>query len=173
GRRPDAQSTSGPAGQGTSVRVDPFRFIASEGSVSVIDLQSGKLLKEIVTEMHSSGMALSPNKCYLAVANTGSDTVSVIDTRTDEVAETISLRWQPKDLFGASPDALAFDSTGKKLYVCNGTQNAIAVVRFQPGLHRAEVAHNAQTTAATATQAGKSQPIGLVSTRLDPGTIPN
>jgi DNA-binding beta-propeller fold protein YncE len=43
GRRPDAQSTTGPAGQGTLVRVDPVRHIASEGSVSVVDLkETGK-----------------------------------------------------------------------------------------------------------------------------------
>ena len=39
GRRPDANSVTGPAGQGTKVRVDD-RSIASEGSVSVIDLQN-------------------------------------------------------------------------------------------------------------------------------------
>ncbi len=38
GRRPDAGSTTGPAGQGTLVRVDPIRYIANEGSVSVIPL---------------------------------------------------------------------------------------------------------------------------------------
>ena len=39
----------------------------------------------------------------------------------------------PGDLFGAQPDALAFDPSGKKLYVCNGTQNAVAVFQFEPG----------------------------------------
>ena len=38
GRRPEGQDVSGPAGRGMFVRVDPVRFIASEGSVSVIDL---------------------------------------------------------------------------------------------------------------------------------------
>ncbi len=38
GRRPDADSVTGPTGEGTRVRVDE-RSIASEGSVSVIDLQ--------------------------------------------------------------------------------------------------------------------------------------
>ena len=41
GRRPDANSVTGPAGHGTLVRVDPVRYIASEGSVSVIDLEPG------------------------------------------------------------------------------------------------------------------------------------
>jgi hypothetical protein len=37
GRRPDADSITGPAGRGTLVRVDS-RSIASEGSVSIIEL---------------------------------------------------------------------------------------------------------------------------------------
>jgi YVTN family beta-propeller protein len=133
GRRPDAHSTLGPAGRGTSVRVDPVRFIANEGSVSVINLESGQLEKEIVTGPRSCGMASSPDGRYVAVANSGDDTVSVLDTGRDEVVETISLRWQPRDLFGASPNALVFGGAGKKIYVCNATQNAIAVIQFEPG----------------------------------------
>jgi YVTN family beta-propeller protein len=136
GRRPDARSMTGPAGRGTTVRVDAVRFIANEGSVSVINLQTGNVEKEILAGTHSCGMALSPNKRYLAVANAGSDTVTVIDTRGDEVVETIALHWQPEQLLGASPNALVFDEAGKTLYVCNGTQNAIAVVHFLPGKSR-------------------------------------
>ena len=40
------------------------------------------------------------------------------------------------DPFGAQPDALAFDKSGRTLYVCNGTQNAVAVFHFQPGKSR-------------------------------------
>ncbi|MFZ0426669.1 MAG: bifunctional YncE family protein/alkaline phosphatase family protein, partial [Acidobacteriota bacterium] len=133
GRRPEPDSVVGPAGRGTRVRVDPRRFIASEGSVSVIDLEAGRVTREIVVGLHSSGLALTPDSRYLAVANAAGDSVSVIDTGTDTVVETLSLRWQPDDYFGASPNALVFGPDGKKLYVCNGTQNAIAVVSFEPG----------------------------------------
>ena len=150
GRRPDAQSTVGPAGRGTTVRVDPVRFIACEGSVSVVNLRSGNVEKEIVVGSRASGMALSPDQAYLAVANAGSDSVSVIDTKSDEVVETISLRWQPKDLYGASPNALMFSRPGKRLYVCNATQNAVAVVDFEPG---------------------KSALVGLIPTGWYPGAI--
>jgi YVTN family beta-propeller protein len=132
GRRPDPTSVTGPAGQGTTVRVDPVRFIASEGSVTVIDLASGTVISEILVGLHSSAMALSPSGRHLAVANAGSDTVSIIDTGTDRVVETISLRWQVGDPFGATPNALAFAPSGKELFVCNGAQNAIAVIRFRP-----------------------------------------
>ena len=81
-------------------------------------------------------MALSPNGRWLVVANAGSDTLSVIDTRSDRVVETICARQNPADLFGAQPNALAFDKSGKRLFVCNGTQNAVAVFDFAPGKSR-------------------------------------
>lgn len=150
GRRPDTNSLTGPAGRGTLVRVDAVRHIANEGSVSVIDLEAGRVTKEIPAGLHSSAMALTPNGRHLLVANAASDTISVIDTRTDAVVETISLRWQPTDYFGASPNALAFDRSGKTLYVCNGTHNAVAVVSFR---------------------AGKSKLLGLIPVGWFPGAI--
>jgi DNA-binding beta-propeller fold protein YncE len=129
GRRPDANSLTGPAGQGTKVRVDD-RSIANEGSVSVIDLDSTNQ-NEIVTGLHACALVLSPNKKFLVCANAGSDTLSVIDTRTDKIVDTICARENAADLFGAQPNALAFDKSGKKLFVCNGTQNAVAVFQFE------------------------------------------
>jgi len=132
GRRPGTQSLVGPAGRGTTVRVDPVRHIASEGSVSIMHLDGGPT-REILTGLHASAMALSPSGRHLVVCNAGSDTLSVIDTRNDEIIETIWARQNPSDLFGAQPNALAFDSSGKKLFICNGTQNAVAVFDFKPG----------------------------------------
>jgi YVTN family beta-propeller protein len=136
GRRPEPDSTTGPAGRGTLVRVDPVRHIASEGSISIIDLDTGKVLKEILTGLHCSGLALSPDGRYLAATNAGADTISVIDTATDTIVETISVGLQTADLFGTSPNALAFDPSGEHLFVCNGTQNAVAVVDFDPAESR-------------------------------------
>jgi YVTN family beta-propeller protein len=154
GRRPGANSLTGPAGKGTLVRVDPVRHIASEGSVSIINLAANSELgtgnSELLTGLHASAMALTPNGRHLVVANAGSDTLSVIDTRKDEIIETIWTRQNPADLFGAQPNALAFDKSGKKLFVCNGSQNAVAVIDFKPG---------------------KSTPRGLIPVGWFPGAI--
>ena len=136
GRRPDTNSLTGPAGHGTRVRVDPVRHIASEGSVTVVDLATGQARAEILTGLHASALRLSPDQRHLFVANAGSDTVTVLDTRTDTVVESISLRWSLGDLFGASPNALAMDASGRVLYVANGTQNAVAQIAFKPGQSR-------------------------------------
>ena len=138
GRRPTAESLTGPAGRGMRVRVDPVRHIASEGSVSVIDLAANRVLTELQAGLHSSAMALSPDARHVVVANAGSDTLTVIDTKKDQVEETIWTRQSPADLFGASPNALCFDRSGKRLFVCNGTQNAVGVVRFSPGKSKLE-----------------------------------
>jgi YVTN family beta-propeller protein len=132
GRRPQPGDLTGPAGRGTEVKVDPARHVASEGSVSVIDLASGRSLAEVVTGLHASALAPSPDGRHVVCANAASDTLSVIDTTTDTVVETIWAKPSPADLFGAQPNALAFDASGRALYVANGTQNAVAVVAFDP-----------------------------------------
>ena len=141
GRRPGSGDLTGPAGRGTEVRVDPVRHVASEGSVSVLDLAAGPEAagREILTGLHASALALSPDGRWLVCANAGSDNLSVIDTRTDRVAETLWTRASPADLLGASPNALAFAPDGGTLYVANGTQNAVAVVEFRPAERRSEL----------------------------------
>src|SRR6185369_366648 len=139
GRRPGPDDLTGPAGRGTHVRVDPVRHIANEGSISIIELgevassSAQAAFSEIRTGLHPCAMAISPNDRWLVIANAGSDTLSVIDNRTEQLVETFSARQNPADLFGAQPNALAFDETGRNLFVCNGTQNAIAVFDFDPG----------------------------------------
>jgi YVTN family beta-propeller protein len=133
GRLPEADSLTGPAGQGLRVRVDPVRHIANEGSVSVIRLTGEAPVRQIMAGLHACAITAAPDGRHVVVANAGSDTLSVIDTRTDQVVETIWVKSSPADQFGASPNALVFDPSGNRLYVANGTQNAIAVIRFQPG----------------------------------------
>ncbi len=139
GRQPVRGDAVAPAGKGTTVRVDAVRQIANEGSVTVIDLAGGTAGPEILVGLHASGLAVSPDGKYVVVANSGSDTLSVIDARTDRVVEKIWTRQTPADLFGAQPNALAFDPDGRRLYVCNGTQNAVAVIEFEPETNASRV----------------------------------
>lgn len=131
GRRPQAHDAVGPSGRARPVKVDS-RNIAAEGSVSVVDLTRGRVTKEIVVGRYASGMAVSPGGRYVAVANANSDTVSVIETASDEVVETISTRPHAKLPFGSAPNSLVFSADGGELFVANGTNNAVAVVKFDP-----------------------------------------
>lgn len=132
GRRPEASSLTGPAGRGTEVRVDPVRHIANEGSVSIVHLDGSKPTTELLVGLHASALAVSPDKEYVVCANAASDHLSIIEVDDEEVVETVWMKSKPSDLFGASPNALVFDASGKTLYVANGTQNAIGVVHFDP-----------------------------------------
>src|SRR4029078_523548 len=87
GRHPDGNTTAGESGAGPPVRVDPTRHIASDGSVSVIDLAAGREIKQIVVVLHSSGTSHAPDGRHVLVANANSDTLSVINTSTDEIVE--------------------------------------------------------------------------------------
>jgi len=132
GGRPTPEDLTGPAGLGMPVKVDPVRHIASDGSVSVIELASGRVKAEIPVHLHSSALARSPDGRWVVCANAASDNLSVIATATDTVVETIWAKATPAELFGASPTALVFSGDGKTLYVANGTQNAVAAIKFNP-----------------------------------------
>ncbi|MBN1346691.1 MAG: phosphoesterase [Phycisphaerae bacterium] len=138
GRRPARDDLTGPAGRGTLARVDPVHYVASDGSVTVVDLASGKQ-EEIPTRLHASALAVSPDGAFVVCANAASDNLSVIETSTDRVVETIWAKPKPSELVGATPNALAFAPDGRTLYVANGTQNAIGVIAFAPGERRSRL----------------------------------
>ncbi len=112
---------------GTRVLVDPANGVAASGTVSVIDLEAGAETRQIEVGLHPSGMTLSPDHSRLFVANANGDSVSVIDTASDQVIESVAVS-PPSRPFGSSPNALAIDPAGRMLYVANGTDNAICVV---------------------------------------------
>jgi YVTN family beta-propeller protein len=136
GRQPGPGDISAVSGKASAVRVDATRYIASDGSVSVVDLNAGKEIKQIVVGLHPCGIAATPDRRYVLVTNANSDTISVIDTQRDEIAETISTRPAETLLFGSSPSALAISPDGKTIYVANSANNAIAVIDFVPGKSR-------------------------------------
>jgi YVTN family beta-propeller protein len=118
---------------GTEVRVDPRTNVANDGTVSVVERINGhwKQTRTIKVDLHPSGMVLSPGNKFLYVANANSDTVSVIDTHSDSVIQTIPCRPESSLPFGSGSNALALDPEGKRLYVANGTNNCVAVIRLE------------------------------------------
>ena len=103
-----------------------------EGSVTVIDPASGKIIKEVVVGLHPNEITSDRSGKFVYVTNSNSDNVSVINTANDEVAETISVRLQPRinPFFGDSPNGLCLSPDGKLLYVANGLDNALAVIKL-------------------------------------------
>ena len=132
GGRPPGKTDRTADSSGTPVLVDK-RGAALSGTVSVIDLKQNREIREIATGLHPSGLALSADGRTLFVANANSDTISVIDTETLRVTETVSVRPDPALPFGSQPNALALGQDGRTLYVANGGNNAIAVMALRGG----------------------------------------
>ena len=129
GRKPNVgESTYNTSG--SQVLVDPKTGIANNGSVSVLDLTSKKLIKNIEVGLHPGGMAINSDKTRLYVACANSDIIAVINTSTDEVIENISVHMDDNSLFGSAPNALTISRNGKYLHVANGSDNAICVIEI-------------------------------------------
>ena len=115
-----------------NVYIDPKTGATSSGTVSVIDLKSGKAEKEIEVGLHPNAIIPSKDQQFVYVSNGNSDYISVINTINDQVVDSISVKLneEEKQFIGDSPNALAIDSLGKTLYVSNGMDNAIAVIKL-------------------------------------------
>jgi YVTN family beta-propeller protein len=100
------------------------------GTVSVIDLKDGREVKQIVVGLHPNAIIKSNDEQFIYVANGNSDYVSVIHTSTNTVVDSIpvSVMQGKQSYIGSSPNALLLDKPGKRLYVANGMDNALAVV---------------------------------------------
>ncbi len=109
-----------------SVRVDA-RGIAEPGSVSRVDLASGRVTHEIVVGRHPTALVWDERRNLLYVAAGNSDAVSVIDTRTDTVARHIAIAPFRERKAGIAPTALALSPDGATLYVTLGGVNAVAM----------------------------------------------
>jgi len=113
---------------------DPRTGATARGTVNVIDPGTGHLIKEIEVGLHPSAIIHSPDEQTVFVANGNSDYISVIRTATMEVTDTIPVSpFERSDRYaGSTPSALAIDSGAGRLYVANGLNNAIAVIRLKP-----------------------------------------
>jgi len=122
---------------GTEIVADPVVGAAITGTVSVVDLATGKIKATITTGLHPTGMAFYGQ--HLLVANTYSDSISVIDTATNQVVRTIDLGLpigvpgEGKPAYGAAPNSIAVDAKRGVAFVALYNANAIGVVNLRSG----------------------------------------
>jgi YVTN family beta-propeller protein len=129
GGRPATGSDFTNLSDGTPIVVDRTDAFTLTGTISVVDLTTCKQVKTIPVGLHPVGMAISGSSLY--VANSYSDSLSVIDLATDQVTRTISLSIPiAGGVFGSGPNGVAVTPDGKA-YVTLGQANAVAVVNLQ------------------------------------------
>jgi len=103
------------------------------GTISVVNLSTFTPTTNIPVGLHPTGMAFYGTN--LLVANTYSDSISVIDTTTNTVAKTINLGLPIKvpgqgTAYGAGPNSIAVDTVNDIAYVALYNANAVAVVNL-------------------------------------------
>ena len=111
---------------GTQVPADGNLGTSTSGTLSVIDTANTSApVSSIDVQLHPTAMYRDGTTLY--VANTNSDTVSVVDTASNKVLQTIATQpWAPSQV-GYEPTGIAMQ--GDHLLVSLGRANAIAVYK--------------------------------------------
>ncbi len=116
---------------GAAILPDGRRGLVSneaDGTVSVIDLQSGTEIEEIQVGPHLShpeGIAIDPKRPLAYVAVTHQDLIAVIDTRSLGVRRMLSVE-RPQGI-GTAPVHLSVTADGCRLLSANSGEDAVAV----------------------------------------------
>ena len=96
-------------------------------AVAVVHAENLTLLKNIPVGDHPNKMTLAADG-RLFVANANTDNISVIDTKTNTVPETISVSPYKNARYGSTPNGLAVTPDSRTLYVANADNNDVAVI---------------------------------------------
>ncbi|GAA3985752.1 bifunctional YncE family protein/alkaline phosphatase family protein [Mucilaginibacter dorajii] len=139
--------------------IDPKTGATALGSVTVMGLEKGELIKEIPVGLHPNAIISDSNESFIYVANGNSDMVSVISAAGLQNIGSIDVKLNPgkKSYIGDTPNALAISADGNTLYVANGLDNAVAVVKLG-------AKHATNGT-------GSSQVAGFIPTEAYPGGL--
>jgi YVTN family beta-propeller protein len=150
---------------GTGKNARAYVSCWNDSSVAVISL-SGKspVRKYIGVDRHPTAMVPNAAGTRLYVANSNADSVSVIDTATDQEIERIDVRLAENALPGASPEGMTLSEDEKILYVANAHSNAVAVVALSEKAREGKSADKMS-------EVSKSKIVGFIPTGQYPSAI--
>jgi YVTN family beta-propeller protein len=117
---------------GTPVVAEYPTGTMASGTVSVVDLSTFSVTGAITVGHHPTGMAFWGAR--LLVANTYSDSLSVIDTASNQeigkidLGLPIGIPGEHRAAYGAGPNSIAVDAANQIAYVALYNANAIAVI---------------------------------------------
>jgi len=100
----------------------------NDATVAVADPKRGRVTQRISVGSHPNAMSATADGSRLFVASANSDTVSVIDTRTDRELVRIGVGLGDTARTGSSPQALALSANERVLFVANAQTQSVAVV---------------------------------------------
>ncbi len=103
-----------------------FVSLWAKSTVLVLDAQTGAEQARWPVGPHPNEMLLGHDG-RLFVAESNLNSVSILDTATGRVTETLSSSLQPNALPGSMPNSLALTPDGTQLFVANANNNNLAV----------------------------------------------
>ncbi|HEX6539800.1 MAG TPA: alkaline phosphatase family protein [Candidatus Dormibacteraeota bacterium] len=130
-------------------------FVTNQGgnTVSVVDLGGATpvVQQDITVGTHPNSETLDAASGRLYVADGDSDQVSVIDTHTDSLVNTVNLAPYAHANVGTNPMGLTLSPDGTTLYVANSGNNDVAVIDVGHGKIRGLVPTGWYPTSVVAT----------------------
>jgi YVTN family beta-propeller protein len=132
GGRPATHGQFTNLSDGTPIVSNRTTGAAISGTVSVVNLTTGKETREIPVGLQPT--ALFQHGRTLFVANSNDDSLSLIDERSNSVAQTVQTNPVPGADVGSYADAINMSNPSHVL-VSIGRDNAIAVYHYR-GLHK-------------------------------------
>jgi YVTN family beta-propeller protein len=128
GGRPATAADFTNLSDGTPIVASRTNGGAITGTVSVVDLTTGSEEKEIPVGLQPT--ALYQHGSALFVANSNDDSLSVIDERTNTVAQTVNTNPVPGATVGSYADSISMPDPSHVL-VSIGRDNAVAVYSYR------------------------------------------
>jgi YVTN family beta-propeller protein len=137
----------------------------NDSSVAVVPLSGKSIVRGYIgVDRHPTALTPNAEGTRLFVANSNADSVSVIDSTTDQEIERIDVRLAEDALPGASPEGIALSDDEKILYVANAHSNAVAVVALSEKSRGGKKAEKMADTA-------KSKVLGFIPTGQYPSAV--
>ncbi len=118
---------------GTAVVANKVTGAATTGTVSEVNLATGKEVKEIPVGLEPTAEYLAADGT-LMVANSNDDTFSLIDPKTAAVVQTVNVNPLPGSTVGSYPNAITMPDA-HHILVSIGRDNALAVYSYA-GAHQ-------------------------------------
>jgi YVTN family beta-propeller protein len=115
-----------------------FVSSARDREIVVVDISTNSpaIKDRIAVKGEPTRITLNPQQTRLYVAESSSDSVAVINTKTHQIIERIGTT-APKSVFanskgfkGSSPNSVTVSADGAFLYVTNGGANSVAVIHL-------------------------------------------
>ncbi len=102
--------------------------------ILVFNIPKRTLANSIPVGKHPTEMCLTKNEQYLLVTNAEDNSVSVINTASQQVIETLDAAIYPQSLPGSTTNAVCLSDNDQLVFIANADNNCVAVFDFShPG----------------------------------------